>query len=91
MSREQVQIPVGGTGEESEKDRETKPKGLNRPVMPLGLEKPKTLAKKFLRRQCSGCSDPGCMVPANVSGCVWIYYDERGRVVDDPSLPKNGP
>lgn len=88
MTREQVQIPIGGTGEESERERESRPKGLNRPLMPVGLERPKPLAKRFLRRQCSGCDDPTCDAPTH-SGHEWVYYDEKGNRVYDDSLPKH--
>lgn len=85
MSREQVQIPIGGTGESSEKERENAPKGLNRPAMPQGLEKPKPLARKklWLRRRCN-CGRWTCRSPATgtPSGYYWVYFDTEGNEVN---------
>jgi hypothetical protein len=96
MSREQLQVPFGDKGEETDQEKEARPKGLNRPLLPKGLEKPKVKVKAktktLLRRQCSGCSDPRCDAPSFTSEFFWTYYDANtGQRVLDPDLPRNGP
>ncbi len=96
MTREQVQIPIGGTGEESDQEKKNAPKGLNRPAMPLGLERPRALTRKhlWLRRRCS-CGSWTCGSPGHGwdGPCwYWEYFDTDGQRVParENNLPLRG-
>lgn len=91
--KEQIQLPFDSRGE-SETETKSKKVSINRPLLPKGLEKPKTpVASNVLARfqRCDSCSDPDCNVPAQEGSVArWAYYDSDNIRLWDVE-PYHGP